>query len=308
MAILTIYSCVFLITVGGYSETLAQEEPSRTQLSDRLREMVLLALRANDQKLGAVQLDIEDVLEDLTVTKREETVFQPDKNTKATIVREPRRVSLSRVRIFGDKLRYDYLEPPGLVTKAFSFDGTLWTELKELGPNMQVLIKRPDQMASISPLDPRQLAVFDVRERLSEVLARSAFRERTAGPAGKPRLYTAETKFAQGFGRSVISFDPTFGLLPVDIITYYSDSTVARRTRIHYRKIEARDAWVLDQAETHAYGRNGALPLQKWTTRVKDLKLLERHDDSLFEIDHPPKYLLHDLTKDGNKRPLMIGH
>src|SRR5262249_54940425 len=151
----------------------------------------------------------------------EEEVFQPNKDTKVITVREPRRVSLSRVRILGDKLRYDYLEPPGLVTKAFSFDGTLWTELKELGRNTQVLIKRPDQMASMSPLDPRQLAVFDVRERLSEVLARSAFSERTAGPAGKTRLYTAETKAARGFGRSVISFDPTFGSLPVEIRSYY---------------------------------------------------------------------------------------
>src|SRR5262249_10951759 len=149
------------------------------QLSDHLREMVLLALRANDQKLGAVQLDIEDILEDLTVTKREETVFQPDKNTKAIAVREPRRVSLVRVRIFGDKLRYDYVDPPGRVTKAFSFDGTLWTELKQLGPDTQVLIKRPDQMASLSPLDPRQLAASDVRERLSEILLRSAFSGRT---------------------------------------------------------------------------------------------------------------------------------
>jgi hypothetical protein len=294
-------------SADGHSGAPAQEQPSRTQRSDRLREMVLLALRANDQKLGAVQLDIEDVLEDLTVTKREEKVFQPDNNTKVITVQEPRRVSLSRVRIFGDKLRYDYVDPPGRVTKAFSFDGTLWTELKELGPNTQVLIKRPDQMASMSPLDPRQLAVFDVRERLSEILLRSAFSERTAGPSGKTRLITAETKDARGFGRSVISFDPTFGLLPVDVISYYPDSTVARHTRIHYRKIEARDAWVLDQAVTHAYGRNGALPRQRWTSRVKDLKLLERHDDSLFEIDYPPKYLLHDLTKDGNKKPLMIG-
>src|SRR5262245_35050074 len=59
------------------------------QISDRLREVVLLALRANDQKLGAVQLDIEDVLEDLTVTKREEEVFQPNKDTKVITVREP---------------------------------------------------------------------------------------------------------------------------------------------------------------------------------------------------------------------------
>jgi hypothetical protein len=162
-------------------------------------------------------------------------------------------------------------------------------------------------MPSMPPLDPRQLAVFDVRERLSEILDRSTFSERTAGPTGKTRLYRAETKVARGFSHSVISFDPTFGLLPVDIITYYSDSTVARHTRIHYRKIEARDAWVLDQAVTHSYGSNGALPRQRWTKRVKDVKLLERHDEALFEIDHPPKYLLHDLTKGGNKKPLMIG-
>ena len=161
---LTIIAIIIYSTlVSGHSETPAQEETRGTQLSGRLRETVLRGLRANDEKLGAVQLYIQDVMEDLTVTKREERIFQPDNDTKITTVREPRRVSLSRVRLFGDKLRYDYLNASELVSKAFSFDGALWTELKEIGQNTQVIIRRPDQMAEISPLDPRQVAVFDAR-------------------------------------------------------------------------------------------------------------------------------------------------
>ena len=103
-------------------------------------------------RIGAVELYVQDVMEDLTVSKREEKIFQPDKNTRAIFVQEPRRVSRSRLRLFGDKLRYEYLNSPELLSKAFSFDGTLWTELKELGQNTQVIIRRPDQMAGISLL------------------------------------------------------------------------------------------------------------------------------------------------------------
>src|SRR5271166_6231865 len=91
---------IYWSLVGGHSETPAQEEPGRAQRAGRLRETVLRALRANDEKLGAVQLYIQDVMEDLTVTKREETIFQPDKDTRITTIREPRSVSLSRVRLF----------------------------------------------------------------------------------------------------------------------------------------------------------------------------------------------------------------
>ena len=108
----------------------------------------------------------------------------------------------SRVRIFGDKLRYKYLDAPDNLTKALAFDGTFRTELKELGQDAQVLIRRTDQMAGMGPLDPRQVAV--------------------------------------------------------------------------YYKIERRDAWLLDQAMTHAYGRRDALVIARWTKRVKDVRLMER--------------------------------
>ena len=298
---------IFSSLISGHSENLAQEETSGPQLSGRLRETVLRALRANDEKLGAVQFDIEDVMEDLTVTKREETVFQPNQDTRVITVREPRRVLHSRVRIFGDKLRYEYLDAPHSLTKALAFDGTFWTELKELGQNTQVLIRRPDQMAGMGPLDPRQFAVYDLRHRLSEVLNRSTFSEQTDGPTGKTRFYKAEIS-ASPFGRLVISFDPSRGMLPVDTIAYFPDSTVSSHTRISYCKIERRDAWLLDQAMTHAYGRRDALVVARWTKRVKDVRLMERHDDALFEIDRPPKYLLHDLTKTGGQKPVAIGY
>jgi hypothetical protein len=229
----------------GLSEIPAQEETSGAQLTGRLRERVLRALRANDEKLGAVQLFVQDVMEDLTVTKREETILQPNKNMRVITVREPRRVSLSRVRIFGDKLRFDYLNAEESVSKAFAFDGSLWTELKQLGQDTQVLIRRPDQMASMSPLDPRQVAVFDVRQRLSEVLDQSVFSDRS-GPSEKTRLYMAETTVAPGIPRLVIAFDPSVGMLPVETVSYSRDSTIAQLTRISYRKIDARDAWLLD--------------------------------------------------------------
>ena len=247
------------------------------------------------------------------MTKREESVFQPDNHTKVTIVREPRRVSLARVRIFGEKLRYDYLNASEFVSKAFSFDGALWTELKEIGQNTQVIIRRPDQMAEISPLDPRQVAVFDVRQRLSEVLDQSTFSDQ-AGPSGKTRLCTAETKVALGSPRLVISFDPSVGMLPVETVAYNPDSTVSRHTRISYRKIDARDAWVRDQAVTHAYKmgetRDTTSPefQQRWTKSVKNVKLLADHDDALFAIDRPSKYLLHDLTKAGGQKPVAVGY
>ena len=100
-----------------------KRNPAGRNCAGRLRERVLRAIRANDEKLGAVQLYIQDVMEDLTVTKREERVFQPDNDTKIITVQEPRQVSLSRVRLFGDKLRCDYLNSSELVSKAFSFDG-----------------------------------------------------------------------------------------------------------------------------------------------------------------------------------------
>jgi hypothetical protein len=306
---------IYSSLVGGHSETPAQEESSGTQRAGRLRETVLRALRANDQKLGAVELYVQDVLEDLTVSKREETIFQPEKNknTRIITVREPRRVSRSRLRLFGDNLRYEYLNSPEMLSKAFSFDGALWTELKELGQNTQVIIRRPDQMASMSPLDPRQVAVFDVRQRLSEVLDQSTFSDQP-GPSGKTGLCTAETKVAVGSSRLVISFDPSVGTLPVETVAYNPDSTVARHTQISYRKIEARDAWVLDQAITHTYGIGETRDLtspkfqQRWTKSVKNVKLLADHDDALIAIDRPSKYLLHDLTKAGGQKPVPVGY
>jgi hypothetical protein len=249
------------------------------------------------------------------VSKREETIFQPGKNThmKVITVQEPRRVLRSRLRLFGDHLRYEYLNSPEMLSKAFSFDGVLWTELKELGQNTQVIIRRPDQMASMVPLDPRQVAVFDVRQRLSEVLDQSTFSDQP-DPSGKTRLRTAETKVALGSPRLVISFDPSVGTLPVETVAYNPDSTVGRHTHISYRRIEARDAWVLDQAITHAYRigetRDTTSPKfqQRWTKSVKSVKLLADHDDALFAIDRPPKYLLHDLTKAGGQKPVAVGY
>jgi hypothetical protein len=311
-SLLIIAVIIYSSLVGGRSETPAQEETSGPQGSGRLRETILCALRANDEKLGAVELYVQDVIEDLTVSKREERVFEPDKDTRVITVQEPRRARLSRVRLFGDKLRYDYLNSEELLSKAFAFDGALWTELKELGSTTQVLIRRPDQMAGMSPLDPRQAAVFDVRQRLSEVLDQSTYSDQ-AGPSGKTRIYTAETKVALGCARLVISFDPSVGTLPVDTVAYNPDSTVSRHTRISYHKIEARDAWVLDQAVTHAYRlgetRDPTSPKfrQRWTSTVRNVKLLAKHNDALFAIDIPPKYVLHDLTKAGQK-PVAVGY
>ena len=261
-----------------------------------------------------MQFFIQDVMEDLTVTKREERVFQPDKDTKIITVREPRTVSLSRVRLFGDKLlRYDYLNASELLSKAFSFDGALWTELKEIGQDTWVMIRRPDQMPGISPLDPRQVAVFDVRQRLSEVLDQSTFTDRS-DPSGKKRLYTAEAKEARRRFRAVISFDPSVGMLPIETVSYFQDSSVARHTRISYRKIAARDAWVLDQAVTHSYKMGEARDTtsskfrQIRTKTVKDVKLLEGHDETLFAIDRPPKYILHDVSKTRDQKPVPVGY
>ena len=119
-SLLLISITIFSSLLIGNPEALAQVETSRAEPSGRLRETVLPALRANDEKLGAVQLYVQDVMEDLTVTKRKETVFEPDKDTRIITVREPWRVSLSRVRLFGDKLRFDYLNASELVSKAFS--------------------------------------------------------------------------------------------------------------------------------------------------------------------------------------------
>ncbi len=312
-SLLIIAIVIYSSLVVGYSETAAQEETSGAQRAGRLRATVLRALRANDEKLGAVELIVQDVMEDLTVSKREETIFQPDKNTRITTVREPRRVLRSRLRLFGDHLRYEYLNSPELLSKAFSFDGALWTELKELGQNTQVIIRRPDQMASMVPLDPRQIAVFDVRQRLAEVLDQSTFSDQP-GPSGKTRLCTAGTKAALASPRLVISFDPSVGTLPVEIVSYNTDSTIGRHTHISYRKIEARDAWVLDQAVTHLYRigetRDITSPKfqQRWTKSVKNVKLLADHDDALFAIDRPPKYLLHDLTKARGQKPVAVGY
>jgi hypothetical protein len=297
----------------GLSEIPAQEETSEAHLSGRLRERVLRALRANDEKLGAVQLYVQDVIEDLTVTKREETVFQPNKDVKVITVRQPRSVWLSRVRIFGDNLRCDYLNAEENLSKSFSFDGMVWAELKQLGQTTQVLIRRPDQMAAISPLDPRQVAVFDVRQRLSEVLDQSVLSD-LSGPSGKTGLCMTETAAALGIPRLVISFDPSVGLLPVETVSYFRDSTIFTRTRISYRKIDARDAWVLDQAVTHLFKMGETRDItsskfqQRMTKRVRNVKLLEDHDDALFAIDRPPKYLLHDLTKIGGQKPLAVGY
>ncbi len=172
------------------------------------------------------------------MSKREEKISSPTRTQESSPSENRGDAMLSRVRLFGDKLRYDYLNSEELLSKAFSFDGVLWTELKQLGPTTQVLIRRPDQMASMSPLDPRQVAVFDVRERLSELLDQSTFSDQ-AGPSGKTPLITAETKVARGRARMVISFDPSVGTLPVETVAYNRDSTVSTHTRISYRKIEA---------------------------------------------------------------------
>ncbi len=312
-SLLIVTIIIYSSLIGGHFETPAQEKTSGSERAGRLRETVLRALRANDEKLGAVEFYVQDVMEDLTVTKREEKIFQPDSDTRVITVREPRRAMLSRVRLFGDKLRYDYLNSEELLSKAFSFDGALWTELKQLGPNTQVLIRRPDQMASMSPLDPRQVAVFDVRERLSELLDQSTFSDQ-AGPSGKTPLITAETKVALGRARMVISFDPSVGTLPVETVAYNRDSTVSTHTRISYHKIEARHAWVLDQAVTHAYKpgetHDSTSPKfqQRWTKTVRNVKLLADHDDALFAIDRPAKYLLHDFTKPGGQKPVAVGY
>jgi hypothetical protein len=124
----------------------------------------------------------------------------------------------------------------------------------------------------------------------------------------------AETTAARGIPRLVISFDPTVGMLPVETVSYFPDSTIFRHTRIAYRKIDARDAWVLDQAVTHAFRMGETRDAtsskfqQRKTKRVRDVKLLEDHDDALFAIDRPPKYRLEDLTKIGGKKPLAAGH
>jgi hypothetical protein len=75
-SLLIIAIFIYSSLVGGHSETPAQEETSGAQGAGRLRETVLRALRANDEKLGAVELYLQDVIEDLTVSKREERIFE----------------------------------------------------------------------------------------------------------------------------------------------------------------------------------------------------------------------------------------
>ena len=152
-----------------------------------------------------------------------------------------------------------------------------------------------------------------MRERLSEVLDQSTFTDRS-DPSGKKRIYTAETKAARRSARTVISFDPSVGMLPIETVSYFQDSSVARHTRISYRKIAARDAWVLDQAVTHFYKMGEARDtksskvLQIMTKTVKDVKLLESHDETLFAIDRPPKYILHDVSKTRDQKPVPVGY
>ena len=109
------------------------------------------------------------------------------------------------------------------------FDGALWTELEGARPKHASAHSAPDQMPGMSPLDPRQVAVFDLRQRLSEVLGQSTFTDRPA-PSAKTRLCVAETKVVRGSARTVISFDPSVGMLPIETVSYSQDSTVSRHT------------------------------------------------------------------------------
>jgi len=48
--------------------------------------------------------------------------------------------------------------------------------------------------------------------------------------------------------------------------------------------------------------------LQILTKTVKDVKLLESHDETLFAIDLPARYILHDVSKTGDQKPVPVGY
>lgn len=272
----------------GADESRDKQQKALPASPKELVETVLLALAANDEKLGAVELKLTEVSVNVGVTETKTETVQIGELTIVSTQR-PRTERTAHAVIGHDTLRYEYLDPAGTATRILVRNGNIWTDYEP--KRRMATIRRPDQMAGIQPIDPRELAAFDIRRSLPLLLREGLVLE--AGFAesdGKRICRVVGRTQAKGGQKYDMEFSPDVGMLPVRSRLYHPDGRILRTSEHTYQRIESREAWLLKSTVwknfiVHGFpaDRSGAAPSndsageakQTSTTQVSIIRILD---------------------------------
>jgi len=283
------------------AKTTAQTQAAASSAGETV-DQVLAGMAVNNDKLGAVELSLYEIQEDLSVTKVESETIKTPANTIVTVTRSPRKEKFARVFLDGPWCRYDSLDSNKVTIRSFiRTDTDIWREYR---PKVRAItIRRPDQLAGIGAVDPRQLCSLKLGLPIEAMIRENSIEsaERLDGEGGAiliEMMLRGDQKFS-------VEFSPQFSYLPVRSLLYHPDgSGIIRATEASYQKVESRDAWVLDEVVRRDY-TNGGVPThdspgwtQVKTTRVVDVKLLD-HDKAQVAINDLPRegFRIEDHTK-----------
>lgn len=263
---------------------------------EKTAEAVLAAWKSNQAKLGAVKIEITDVLENHTVTETKTEVHKLPSGGSLTITQSPRSETSLDITIFLDQLIYANQAE----TRQQLFDGTKWQEHKP--ENNTLILRRIDQMPGMSPLDPREFFLPELRKPFLK-LAKSATFTTTDDTSAQP--YPVQMTFDNGFNRLIVFFDPNQALLPVESLHFHSDGSVLRHTMLEYERVESRDAFLISSAKSHFYAKGvatsenleSAPPEHSVSRTVSKVTLLPPPESGELGLEVPAGIRVIDLTQ-----------
>jgi hypothetical protein len=237
-------------------ETTPPEEQRPPSDDETLYTLLISSLDSNDEKLGAIKAAVRRVTENRMAREAKTvTVKSPDGAIAATYRRSP----ISEYRyyiVFCDKcFKYtlDMIGDDGRSSQSWAYDGKAWTQYDPTKKLAQ--IRRSDQMGSFFPYDPREMVMDDVRLPLRRFLRMSKIkrlREDDLAARARHGMLRAEWTDREG-QRLTVDFDPAYGTLPVASVSYRPDGSILASTRVFYRRVSMKDAFILDNAVTRFF-------------------------------------------------------
>lgn len=239
------------------SFAMAQETADR---SASLREQVKAAWVQNHDRLGMVEAQYDSLNLDPRVDKEKTIKHGTPDGAQFIMTMRPKTEHTISVAYLGEKYRYESKELGEKDPRTrLLFDGQHYDQWQSW--NKTLAVRRPDQMAGMLPLDPREACMFDIRQPFLSLLPELRLTQQVS-PEGELQRIEAEY---DGPNRFWIRFDPRVDFLPVESILYHVDGSILWHTKISYQRIESRDAWLVSKVDMRQFAKGDVskLPTEK---------------------------------------------
>lgn len=288
---------------------LPAQEPDRSSLASldqgKLIDAVLTGINANYSLIRTAEGTIDTTIERTWVTKEETVTKNLPDGTTMIVTLSPRQKDQRTFVIRGTDVRSEQIATFHPAPETIVLHQGVYTQLVR-NPN-DVWIRHPHQMPGMSPIDPRQLALHNIRESVQDLLTRNkgidvAYKREP----GKADSVTAKIKTTRGL-TVLAEFTVSANFLPTTVTDLCDDGSLSVVTELTYTEVLPGSAWFPKKVIRRYFGKGIASTRDSrhWrelhTITIEPTLPVNRPvPDSAFHIQLPAGTTVHDSINSRN--------